>query len=226
MTVPFRTKVCGVTQLADLQVLADAGIDAVGLNFVSTSPRCITPVQGHVLAVEARRLGLKSVAVVMNFEIAELQELLASVQVDFVQFHGTELPNVADSLPNFSVIKAVSWSGRAEELQLVLQWNASAAARSGQLAAFLVDAFAPGVGGGTGRIARWDLLNPRSACFGKIPLILAGGLSPQNVAAAIQATQCEGVDTASGVETQPGKKDAHRVQQFAAAAKAAFRSRT
>lgn len=222
MTIPFRIKICGVKRSADLNWLADSGADAVGLNFVRTSVRSLKVDPGREMAKLATTLGLRTVAVLMNPTADELRKFVATVPVDFIQLHGEELPELLVDFPDVAVIKSVSWSGRREEKQLARLWTESPAAARGQLRAFLVDAFAPGVGGGTGRTARWDLLTPRPTCFGDFPLLLAGGLTPANVAEAILTTHCAGVDTASGVESSPGCKEEELVDAFVQNATGAF----
>ncbi len=222
MLTPFRIKICGVKRAADLAWLADCGADDVGLNFVRTSVRSLKIDPGREMIKHAQGLGLKTVAVLMNPTADELRKFLSTMPVDFVQLHGDELPQLLKDLPEVQIIKAISWSGRREEKHLARQWLESDAAKLGQLRGFLVDAFAPGVGGGTGRTARWDLLTTRPTCFGELPILLAGGLTPANVAEAILTTHCHGVDTASGVETSPGCKDEALVGEFVQSAKETF----
>ena len=205
-------KVCGVTLEDDLEFLAAAGVDTVGLNFVPSSPRCLSWTRGRQLSRRAGQLGLRSVAVVRDLPTAELCDLLSQVAVDFVQLHGQESPAVVSACRGLPIIKATSWTGREFEAELVAKWRPEA--ETGTLVAFLVDAYAPIAGGGTGKTARWDLLQPRPAALDEVPLILAGGLTPQNVAEAIRATQPEGVDAASGVELSPGVKSPQLVQAF------------
>lgn len=207
-----RIKVCGVTLTDDLNFLAAAGVDTIGLNFVPSSPRCISPTQGQQLSSRAAELGLLRVAVVMNMPPTSLVDLLKQVEVDFVQLHGSELPDMAAACLGLPIIKATSWTGRTEEAQLIQAWRPLA--KSGTLIAIIVDAYAPASGGGTGRTACWDLLQPRPADLADIPLILAGGLNPDNVATAVSATTPHGVDTASGVELRPGVKSEELVQKF------------
>jgi phosphoribosylanthranilate isomerase len=222
MLTPFRIKICGVKRAADLAWLADSGADAVGLNFVRTSVRCLKIDPGREMVKQAQGLGLKTVAVLMNPTADELRKFLSTVPVDFLQLHGEERPELLNDMPDIAVIKAVSWSGRREEKHLARLWLESDIAARGQLCGYLVDAFAPGVGGGTGRTARWDLLAPPPTCFGDIPILLAGGLTPANVAEAILTTRCAGVDTASGVETSPGCKDEALVADFVRSANESF----
>ncbi|MCA9127986.1 MAG: phosphoribosylanthranilate isomerase [Planctomycetales bacterium] len=217
MKIP-RTKVCGVTRLEDLDHLAASAIDAVGINLVPTSPRCVLLDHAEVLARRAGELGLLRVAVVMNPGKFQLAEIVNSLDFELLQLHGEETPDCLDGLgDSLRIIKALSWTGRQSERHLAELWQATDA-----LAAFLVDAYSPGVGGGTGRIARWDVLMPRPTALSAHPLILAGGLNSANVAAAIEGTLPYGVDTASGVESKPGFKDAIKVRDFANNARHAF----
>ncbi|MEO8269326.1 MAG: phosphoribosylanthranilate isomerase [Aureliella sp.] len=218
-----RIKVCGVRQLADLDLLVSAGVDSVGINFVPRSPRYLEPARAGELCARAAELGLFRVAVVMDLPATNLRELLSQIDVDCVQLHGREPPAIASACGGLPILKVTSWTGRPEESQLVNAWRRSV--KTGQLLAWLVDAFAPSAGGGTGQVARWDLLHPRPAVFGMLPLILAGGLNPANVAEAIAATAADGVDTASGVELAPGRKSPSLVREFASAASLALSMR-
>lgn len=219
-----RIKVCGLRHLADLDILASAGVDSVGINLVPSSQRYVEPARAAELSARAAKLGLQRVAVVMNLSAAKLRKLLAEVEVDWVQLHGVEPPAIADACGGLPILKVTSWTGRPQESELVSAWLRLA--NTGQLRAWLVDAYAPDAGGGTGKIARWDLLRPRPAAFGKLPLILAGGLAPSNVADAIAASAADGVDAASGVELAPGLKSPELVRRFATAASLAFSQRS
>ncbi len=217
-SLPFQVKVCGVMRLEDLDVLAAAGVDAVGLNLVSISRRCITLEHAIELSLAAKERSICTVAVLMNDTDSKINQVEKTGVFDYLQLHGTESPERLSSLqlrPG-SIIKSISWSGRTEEVQLAEQWR-----QSPLLASFLIDAYAPGVGGGSGKTASWDLY-PRPACFGDKPIILAGGLRPENVVAAIQATHCDAVDTASGVEISAGLKGRELVFAFATNAKSAM----
>lgn len=220
----FRIKICGVTRQEDVDAISAAGADAVGINLVPSSPRFVTTETACALAARARSLGLRVVIVVMNPTAEELRALTEAIQPDAIQLHGHELPELLTNLDSAGarkvpIIKALSWTGRGEEAKLAGAWLAHA---SRVPVALLVDAYAPGVGGGTGKVARWDLLSPRPAELAGLPLLLAGGLTPANVAEAIAATGCSGVDTASGVESSPGIKDADRIRAFVQAAQSAL----
>lgn len=215
----IRIKVCGVRRIEDLDALAAAGVDAVGFNFVPQSKRFLPPGESSVLTARAAELGLTRVAVVMNPTAEHLSELLAKVDVDWVQLHGRESPSLVGACRGLPIIKATSWSGRVEEEALVAAWQPLAV--DGGLAAWLVDAYAPIEGGGTGQTAPWKVLVPRPAVFANLPLILAGGLNAENVAAAIETSGADGVDTASGVELAPGVKSSEMIRSFAKRAREA-----
>jgi phosphoribosylanthranilate isomerase len=215
----FRIKICGATRPEDIDAIHAAGADAVGLNLVPASPRFVPTETAAALAARARELGLRVVIVVMDPTAPELAKLVEAIKPDAIQLHGQELPVLLEDAGKLPIVKALSWTGRAQEVALANAWLAHA---SRGPVALLVDAYAPGIGGGTGKIARWDLLRPRPAELASLPLLLAGGLTPANVAEAIAATGCAGVDTASGVETSPGIKDAQLVKAFVQAAQNAF----
>lgn len=237
-----RIKVCGVTRVEELDSIATAGVDTVGINLVPHSPRCVDLQRAQCLSEEASRVGLLRVAVFMDPSPRELDRILTDLEVDFVQLHGTESPDWARCCHGIDIIKAISWSGRSVEVELASAWLHFEQSRQAKLnvhshaleetetessvedfpehpvsalRAFLVDAHAPGIGGGTGKRAAWDLLQPRPAVMGDLPMILAGGIGPENVGQAIEQTKPDGVDTASGVESSPGVKDVLRVRAFA-----------
>ena len=163
----------------------------------------------------------------------QVSHILDQLSFDFVQLHGSEDPNFARNIIGTTpIIKAISWTGRSAEQELVRAWKAAAGYDSQQqrqidsqnlvLAGFLVDAYAPQQGGGTGQVANWQCLMPRPFELEGLPLMLAGGLTPANVAEAIAAVKPDGVDTASGVEQSPGTKSSELVRAFANAARTAW----
>jgi phosphoribosylanthranilate isomerase len=238
-----RIKICGLTREVDIHTVHGCGVDAVGLNLVPSSPRYIGLARAIELARLARTLALTTVAVVMNPAEADLRTICSAFEWDFLQLHGSESVDVAACCKGIPLIKASSWSGRVQEHQLVEQWSShfftdmDPSTDTGDLestvtspvesvlAGFLIDAFSPGQGGGSGRQARWDLLAPRPSELEGWPLLLAGGITPDNVAQAVRTTNCDGVDTASGVEAAPGIKDPDLVRLFAYQARAALDAR-
>lgn len=218
----FQIKICGVTRVDDVEFIATAGADAIGINLVPTSPRYVTSDQAQAISQRARLLGLRVFAVVMDPLPSALAEVVGSLAPDAVQLHGHETPISTEQCGMTAVVKALSWTGRPEEIDLAKLWSKEKARLP---LAFLVDAYAPGVGGGTGRVARWDLLNPRPDVLSGVPMLLAGGLTAKNVAGAIEQTQCDGVDTASGVESAAGVKCRDLVEAFVTEARRALLAR-
>jgi phosphoribosylanthranilate isomerase len=210
-----RVKICGVTRPDDLAVAVEAGADAVGLNFHPGSPRCIT-----AEAAEAMLDGLppfvEPVGVFVRKTLADLEPLLTRLgRLRTVQMHGG---GYAPG-PWFPYRFLPAFQIRApDDLAAVSEYVSACRRAGGGLAAVLLDGHAPGLTGGTGRTAPWHLL----ADFRPgVPVILAGGLTPDNVAEAVRIVRPYAVDVASGVESAPGVKDADKVRRFVAAARAA-----
>jgi phosphoribosylanthranilate isomerase len=198
-------KICGVTNLADAEHVARSGANAIGLNFVHGSKRRIGLEDARPI-VQALKGRIELVAVVANptdREVAELGEL----GVDFLQLHGDEPPErVSRLLPR--AFKAVPIEDAADARR--------AASFPGER--LLVDTKVAGASGGTGKVFDWQLVTDLTKTR---QLILAGGLTPKNVAAAVRVLGPWGVDTASGVELVPGVKDAELVTAFVLAVRGA-----
>lgn len=220
----FQIKICGITNSVDLQLIQTAGADAVGLNMVASSPRCLSVEKAIELRAQAKTLDLVCMLVLMNPSAEELALAVEKVKPDVIQLHGKETPKLLQPFKGLQILKAVSWSDRPEEEELVRRWVEKPSLNY-KLIGFLIDAYAPVAGGGTGRVARWDLLAPKPSCFGEFPIVLAGGLTSANVAEGIKATNCQAVDTASGVEQSPGLKDPQRLRSFVTAAREAFEAK-
>lgn len=192
-------KVCGVTTPADAQVVSAAGVDVIGVNFYQNSSRYVTP----ACATEIARVadGAKLVGVFVDPEHAEVRAALDTAPLDWLQFHGSETPAFCAAFDK-PFIKAVGVSDNFE--------FAPFAERYSQAFAYLLDVHDAEHHGGTGRVFDWHLW-PESAK----PLILAGGLTPDNVGAAIAQIRPWAVDVASGVEGDVrGRKDPTRVAAF------------
>ena len=143
-----------MTREVDLQLLADCGVHAVGLNFVASSPRFVNSARAAELAQRAHELGLVVYGVTMNLTAREIQSVLDQIDLDAIQLHGTESATLLNACGQTPVVKAVSWSGRAEEQRLAESWRLEFE-KAAVECAFLVDAYAPVQGGGTGKVARW-----------------------------------------------------------------------
>jgi phosphoribosylanthranilate isomerase len=212
------TKICGIVTEEDARLAVRLGASAVGLNFVRTSPRCVTITVARALSRAARdeaaALGrsVLVVGVVADLDAQALRILREDAELGCLQLHGSESPDtLAALLPH--AYKAVRIQSEADV--------ASADTWPGDH--LLVDAFVPGVLGGTGQVLPWELVVPLAR---RRRLTLAGGLHPDNVARAIEVVRPYCVDVASGVEADPtgspGKKDPARVAAFISHARAAF----
>lgn len=208
----IRVKICGLRTQADVAAVAKAGAAYAGFVFFPKSPRHLTIPGAKALAL-AVPLGLAKVALIVNADDAAIEAILAEVPIDILQLHGAESPErVAQVRDRFGlpVMKAVGLSGEAD-LAAIMDY----ALVADQL---LVDA-KPGSGtdlpGGNGLAFDWRLLVGRRWLR---PWMLAGGLGPHNVAEAIKLTGARQVDVSSGVESEPGVKDAGLIAAFVAAA--------
>jgi phosphoribosylanthranilate isomerase len=207
-----RVKICGLRNAQDVAAATQAGARYLGFVFFPKSPRHVEIAQARNLAIEVPP-GVAKVALVVNATDAELDAICAAVPLDMMQLHGSESPaRVAEIRARFGlpVMKAV---GVAEtgDLSKIAEYEAVADQ-------ILVDAKAPkgaALPGGNGLAFDWRLIAGRE--WAK-PWMLAGGLTPENVAEAIRLTGARQVDVSSGVESAPGVKDAARIRAFLEAA--------
>jgi phosphoribosylanthranilate isomerase len=208
MASDIRVKVCGLTSPETIAAAAQAGVAYIGLNFFAKSPRSVTAEQARDLAVETP-VGVAKVGLVVDMDDAALGAILDLVPLDMVQLHGGETPErVAEIREKFglSVMKAIGIAG-AEDLAKIDLY----APVADQL---LIDAKPPKDGplpGGNGISFDWRLIANRRWTR---PWMLAGGLTPDNVAEAVALTGAKQVDVASGVESAPGVKDAGLIRAF------------
>ena len=209
-------KFCGLSRPEDVTVAANAGARYLGLVFFAKSPRNVSIDQARALALEVPS-GIAKVALVVNADNATLDDIVAQVPLDMLQLHGAESPErVAEIRARFGlpVMKAVGVSDASD---------LAAIDRYAQVAdQLLIDAKPPegaDLPGGNGLAFDWQLLAGRK--YWSVPWMLAGGLTPDNVAQAVHLTGAKQVDVSSGVESAPGVKDAAKVQAFAAAVVAA-----
>ena len=205
-----RIKHCGITSLDDAQRAAEAGAWALGMIFWAGSPRRCELDDAQIIGTALRRT-LNLVGVFVNARLEEIDLAVQAAGLSHVQLHGDEGPAFCSEVARRTgakVIKAVRVQSRA-----TLQ--AAAAFHTDYL---LLDAHVEGVPGGTGRTIDWALV--RGAKLGA-PIILSGGLNPDNVAAAIATTEPFAVDVASGTEAAPGVKDPAKLQAFSEAVHAA-----
>lgn len=213
----LRIKICGITTEEDALSAADLGADAIGLNFYPPSPRYI-PADRAAHIVRALPPFVEPVALFVNEPLASA--LAAARQlgaVRTVQWHG-EQPEPCAEL-TFQYIPAFQVRD-ADALARVLRFLDLCRRLDRLPAAVLLDGHAPGQYGGTGRAAPWQLL---AEFRPGVPVILAGGLTADNIAEAVRAVRPYGVDVASGVEARPGRKDPDRVRRFIDRAREAAR---
>ncbi len=214
----FRVKICGITSRQDALFAVDAGADALGLNFYSKSPRCCTlaAAQEITAAVPAN---VCRVGVFVGTAAGEIRRVAREVPLDLIQLHGNETPEVLAELRPLPLMKAV---GTGDNLLPVVAFLEECHRLRAMPRMLLVDAMRGETFGGTGQTIDWPFVAKNRPQFGGLPLVLAGGLRPENVGPAIQAVRPWAVDVASGVESSPGKKSVDLVRAFVAAAKAAF----
>lgn len=207
-------KICGLSQPESVDAALKAGARYLGFVFFEKSPRNVTPAKAAALAADVP-LGIARVGLFVNPDDAALQSTLAHVPLDIIQLHGHESPaRVAEvkALTGLPVMKAV---GISEASDLDALWDYGLVADM-----LLVDAKPPkdaALPGGNGLAFDWRLLVGRQMVR---PWLLAGGLTPDNVAQAIRLTRAPGVDVSSGVESAPGVKDAEKIRQFVSRATA------
>lgn len=224
-----RLKFCGLTREVDVKSAMESGACAIGLNFVATSKRLIDlKVASHLSQIAAGKI--LRVGVFVNTEPHQVAEILRVCSLDAIQLHGDEGIEWVDraqshpELAKLPIFKALPYRGGGDD-PAVERWSREAKDPRSPVAAILVDAYDPVERGGTGKIVRWDLLDPRPASFfvtkpsqGEItdkiitenssaPLILAGGINRHNVSEACERAKPEGIDVASGIEIAPGIKD-------------------
>jgi len=191
------------------------------LNFYPSSPRFISDAVAEQLirAIDHRAL-IVGVYVNESWDVIEAHQV--RFELDAIQLHGNELPiDVPGFLRNVSIIKATTWGTETPADHLTAKDWIECRDKL-LLKGLLVDAYDPIQHGGTGRIVRWDLLNPRPIPLVKTRLILAGGITPENIAEAVGIARPDAVDTASGIEVTPGIKSAERMQKFVEEARKVF----
>lgn len=207
MALSLWIKICGVTSVEDACAVAEAGADAIGLNFAPQSPRLL----GLELAREiVRAVGsrVEWVGVFVDAQPDFIRHVQDIVGLDWLQLHGSESRADVEGW-GARAFKALR-IGDAHDVDLALGFPGDR---------LLVDAKVSGAQGGTGATFDWSLLGPLS----QRRVVLAGGLKPENVAEAVRMVNPFGIDTASGVESVPGKKDHERVREFVRQVRAAER---
>jgi phosphoribosylanthranilate isomerase len=200
-----RVKICGITSVRDAMVAVRSGADALGFVFWHGSPRCVDPGMVRAL-VAALPPFVTTVGLFVDAEPAEVRKTAAAAGVQMVQLHGRERPRQVNGLTDLRVIKAIRVAS-AEDLKHLGLYRCEA---------YLLDSYVKGKPGGTGESFDWELARQASL---EGPVLLAGGLNPDNVEEAIRTARPYGVDVSSGVEESPGVKDKQKVREFVRRAK-------
>ena len=215
----FRVKICGITNVDDARVVAQAGADAVGLNFYPKSPRYVTAEKARQI-VDALPERIVKVGLFVNAAAEEICQTFDRLGLDLIQLHGDEPPEFFGELRGRAAMRAFRLGESGVDRMCRYLDDCRRLACEPRLV--LVDACVEGAYGGTGQLADWEALKAYPFDATPPPLVLAGGLKPDNVAEAIRAVCPAAVDTASGVESSPGRKDPVAVEAFVCAAREAF----
>ena len=221
MTQLFQTKVCGITSIEDARMCVEAGVDAIGLNFFHASPRSISS-QLAITIAEAVRGEIKLVGLFVNETLEVIRDLQTAIGFDYIQLHGDEDPYYLKNLSPLPIIKA--FRCQSTDPTQIIDYLAACTTFDVSIQAILLDAYQPGAYGGTGQQLDWETLNFKSSYFGGYPVVLAGGITDENVIDAIMTARPQAVDTASGVESAPGRKDHDKVRGFSKRARLTFDS--
>ena len=202
MALRTRIKVCGITGKEDARAAVAAGADGLGFIFVKQSPRAVDPDMVRAITAELPPF-VNSIGVFCDEELEVVEEIINYCQLTTVQLHGAESPEYCKKI-SCPVIKsfALRTESQSEEL----------AAYSGVVSGFLLDTYRADMAGGTGMVFDWNLVEQIQPPG---PIILAGGLNPENVGEAIRQVKPFAVDVNSGVEYQPGRKDTDKLKSFA-----------
>ena len=195
-----RVKICGITRPEHARAAAGAGADAIGLVFYEPSPRYVSRDRARAVC-EALPPLVSVVGVFVNPEPREIEAAVEGLPVDLLQFHGEEPPELCAEAGR-PYVKAVRVRNRDDIVE--------AGARYTDARALLLDAHHDALWGGTGSRFDWNVVPDD---VGR-PIVLAGGLTPENVAGAIRAVRPFAVDVSGGVESAPGEKDARRMERF------------
>jgi phosphoribosylanthranilate isomerase len=208
--VKVKIKICGITNLEDALAAIDAGVDLLGFNFYRKSARYIEPEMARSIVAQIRSgVGRPQlIGVFVNSPFLEVQSILREVDLDLAQLHGDESIELIAQLDGrgFKALRPQS----TDEAENQAKTYAVASEP-----ALLIDAYRKGEYGGTGQVGDWSIAAKVARQY---PILLAGGLTPDNVAEVIRQVQPWGVDVASGVESAPGKKDMQKMRAFVAKA--------
>ena len=200
-----RAKICGITRIQDIQSVVQAGADAIGFVFFAPSPRSVTAVQAAELIQHVPPY-VQTVGLFVNASAADIQDILKISPVDILQFHGDESPEQCKTIAQTVGRRWYKAIQMKPELDVIAEIQAFQQAGA---SAVLLDAWHPDLKGGTGHSFDWTQFPKLD-----IPLILAGGLKPDNIEDAIQTTGAYAVDVSGGVESSKGIKDQQLIERF------------
>ncbi|HTP63832.1 MAG TPA: phosphoribosylanthranilate isomerase [Geobacteraceae bacterium] len=200
----IRVKICGITSVGDALHAVRSGADALGFVFHEPSPRHVSPEMAETIIKELPPF-IQVVGLFVNAESAYVNAIADRCGLDLVQLHGDEPPEYCEEIRR-RVIKAF----RVRDMSSINQISGY------RVAGILLDAFSPAAYGGTGQTFNWDVAREAGKTC---PIILAGGLTPENVRLAVEKADPYAVDVSSGVEAAPGRKDPDKVKEFICRAK-------
>jgi len=198
-----KVKICGITNVEDAAVAVEAGADAVGFVFHRKSPRAVEPALVKQIVATLPPL-VTPVGVFVNEDVATVRVIMDNCGLALAQLHGDETAAYCQELAR-PVMKALRLKDRGTFLALA-EFQGRAGVRG-----FILDSFSENAYGGTGEVTDWGLAAEAAK---SATIVLAGGLTPENVAEAIRTVHPYGVDVSSGVESVPGKKDHGKVRAF------------
>ncbi|MBC7932868.1 MAG: phosphoribosylanthranilate isomerase [Rubrivivax sp.] len=196
-----QVKICGITNTEDALAAIEAGAELLGFNFYRKSPRCVSPEDARRM-VEQLPEHVKGVGVFVNEDAEGVARIASDAGIATVQLHGDESPELCATLRDLSIIKALR-VGKDFRIEDVAKFETDAV---------LLDAYVKDFRGGTGHTFDWSIARRTRDVVRR--LVLAGGLTPENVAAAVKYVRPYAVDVCSGVETAPGRKSFHLMQRF------------
>ena len=214
----FSIKLCGIRSLEEAAQAIAAGPDAIGLNFFAKSRRYVAPDMAAQIVRELPT-GISSVALFVNSSLGEIRLISDAIKIDYLQLHGDESPEQMAEIASLGIpiVRAM----RLGELPDIDAYLARCLELGVLPAGILLDAVSPGQYGGTGQLADWGEASRWHEVVQRPPMILAGGLVPENVADAVRVVRPFGVDTASGIETA-GVKDPAKMRSFVLNARTAL----
>ena len=196
-----RIKICGITNLEDALWAVEQGVDSLGF-ILAASPRRVSPERAKEI-VDSLPPFVNKVGVFVDQELAKVKEIASYCGLDTVQLHGSESPEYCQELANLTVVKAFRIKDRLPLTELKEY--------SQVVAAYLLDTYVAGQAGGTGETFNWNLAEQAKEAG---PIILAGGLQPENIVSAIREVAPYGVDVSSGIEKEPGVKDHDKLMEL------------